>query len=46
MSSRKYLGIDTFGTIFKTKQNWERSTMRMANTYMWACKKLLIQDQV
>ena len=46
VSSHKYLGIDTFGTIFKTKQNWERSTMRMANTYMWACKKLLIQDQV
>ena len=40
VKDHKYLGIDTLGTIFKTKQNWEKRTIRTANTYMSACKKL------
>ena len=40
MTDHKYLGIDTFGTIFKTRKNWEKRSVKTANTYMWACCKL------
>ena len=36
----KYLGIDTDDTIYKTRKNWEKRTMKTANTYTWACNKL------
>ena len=38
--NHKYLGIDTFGTEMNTRKNWELRTIRIAEKYKWACKKL------
>ena len=38
----KYLGIDTYGSEIKTKQNWEKRTIDVAQKYMWAGRKLSI----
>ena len=42
VQEHKYLGINTYGTQFKTRKNWEHQTINVANKYMWACKKISI----
>ena len=36
----KYLGVTTYQTFFKTRLNWQKRTVAMANKYRWACLKL------